>query len=175
MTIPLVILSFFAITVGLLGSPLFHHAFQSFVLDSNAVEMEGGMETNYFIMGLSTLISLAGIGLAYLIYVANQKILPESLRLAFTPLYRLLFNKYYIDEIYEAVFIQPTLKLCQLFFKFDLGVIDDVVNAVGRVVQWYSSVLRKLQSGLVQNYLLVQVIGIIIFILTFIGKLCFRF
>ena len=164
MTVPLVILAVFSVVAGFIGSPLMHHAFQKFIF----LGPEGGLEhpqpTN-FIMGLSTIVSLAGIGLAYSFYVLNNKILPVSLRSRFSSAYQLVLNKYYFDQIYERIFIQPCLKACHFLFKFDAEVVDGVVNGVGRMVQFFSQTLRRLQTGLVQNYMLVQIFGVIVFIL----------
>src|SRR3989338_3821618 len=159
MAIPLVVLAVFAVGIGLIGSPVFHHAFQNFILSGHAVESAHG--ANNFVMGLSTLVSVLGIALAYTIYINGNKILPASVRTAFTPIYRLLLNKYYIDEIYEAIFVRPVMKACGYLFKFDGTVVDGIVNGVAGVFQWLSSVLRRLQTGVVQNYLLFQVAGII--------------
>jgi len=169
MTVPLVILAFFAIFAGFLGSPFCGHIFQNFVaMEGHHVET---LQPNYQIMGLSTLVSLFGIGLAYLFYIVGNKILPVSIRSQFTPLYQLLLNKYYIDEIYDVVFVRPFLRLCQFSFKFDSSVVDGMVNGAGSAVQWLAKVLRPIQSGLIQNYLLVQVIGIVLFILMLLRKI----
>ncbi len=171
MTVPLMILAVFAALVGFVGSPLAHHAFQGFVgggESSAASQANGGM------MILSTVISLAGIGLAYLIYILNVNVLPAGMLSRLNGLHQLLLNKYYIDEIYDAFLVQPFLGLCRISYKIDLGVVDDLVNGVARFVAALSEFLRPMQTGLVQNYLLVQIVGLIILILT-LGKLCFRY
>lgn len=172
MTFPLICLSFFAVFVGLLGSPLTHHAFQRFIFFGEGHET-GGM--NYTVMALSTLVAFAGIGLAYVIYIKENKILPAAVRSQFTPLYKLLLNKYYIDEIYDVVFVKPSLAICRLLFRFDGSVIDGLVNGAAKVVQWFSGLLRPLQTGLVQNYLLVQVVGLIIIAFALLRGIWFRF
>ncbi len=173
MTVPLMVLAFFAAFVGLLGSPATHHAFQGFVYFG--VAPEGETHASNGIMLLSTAIGLLGISLAYLLYMAGHKILPVSVRARFAPLYRLLLNKYYVDEIYEAVLVRPCLKLCEFSSTFDRLVVDGLVNGVAQVMQWVSATLRPIQTGMVQNYLLIQVLGVILFILTVAGKICFRF
>jgi len=178
MTVPLSILAVCSIVVGLPGSPFMNYAFQSFV--STGREHEA-IEPNYFVMALSTVIALAGIGLAYLFYMRNNMAVPAMLRSRFSSLHTLLSNKYYFDEIYAGAVLKPYGKLCQLAAKFDRGVIDrtvdltgaatvllsrvkawidrylvdGTVNAVGAVVQAMSAALRRVQTGLVQNYLLV--------------------
>jgi len=157
MTFPLVVLSIFAIFAGFLGSPVCGYAFQKFILGAQAHAEH--FEPDYFMMGVSTVVSLIGIGWAYLLYMAGVKV-P-----VFAPLHRLLSNKYYIDEIYDTIFVKPTLKLCGLFFRFDAGVVDGFVNAVASFVQLLSATMRKVQNGLVQHYMLVQVYGLILLIL----------
>ncbi len=173
MTIPLMVLSFFAVFVGLLGSPLTHHAFQNFIF-FGAPSVEEGQASGAMMM-FSTVLSLSGIGLAYVVYIVGNKILPVNIRARFAPFDQLLLNKYHFDEIYDAVFVRPCLKLCDLFSQFDRIVVDGMVNGTARVVQWFSAVLRPLQTGLVQHYLLIQFLGVIVLILTVMGKLCFRF
>ena len=168
MTIPLMILSVFAVFIGLIGSPFFHHAFQNFIAPKGGHGAEA-MASGNSVMIFSTVISLAGIVLAYLLYIRGMKILPEPLRAAFAPLYRLVSNKYYIDEIYEAIFVKPFLALCNGSFRFDASVVDGAVNGVAKVMQNFAGALRTIQSGLVQNYLLIQILGAMIILLTLLG------
>jgi NADH-quinone oxidoreductase subunit L len=173
MTIPLGILAFFAMVIGLVGSPLFDHAFQKFILGDHA--HGDHFKPDYFMMGLSTLVSLLGIGLAYLIYMRGCKILPASVQAALRPLHQLLLNKYYIDEIYDTIFVRPIMKVCTILFRFDAGIIDGLVNGIAFLMQGLAAVLRRMQTGLIQNYLLVQVVGIIILLVVFFKKTCFLF
>jgi len=166
MSIPLMILAVLAVFSGFLGSPFLHHAFQKFIFFSPEHGGEGGEAhpLNYSIMLLSALISLAGIGLAYVLYIRQNKILPEGLRRMFTPLYKLLLNKYYIDEIYEAVIVKPCLAVCRWLSGFDCFVIDGLVNAAARFFQFLSLAVRPVQTGLIQNYVLIQVMGVVVLI-----------
>ncbi len=172
-TVPLVILAVFAAFVGFIGSPFLNHAFQQFVYFGHA--HAGEIHPDYKVMGFSTLISLLGIGLAYLFYIKDNKILPAAVRAKFSFLYNLLSNKYYIDEIYDVVFVQPCLRLCRFCFKFDGSIVDEMVNGTARLVGWLSRTLRPIQTGLVQNYLLIQVLGVIIFIIVLLRNICFQF
>ena len=171
MTFPLIVLAVFAVFAGFLGSPFLHHAFQNFLaLDAHGVETE----PNTRVMILGTTVSLVGILAAYLVYMQGVR-MPESLRAPFRPLYKLLLNKYYIDEIYDAVFVKPSLRLCKLLFSFDMSVVDGAVNGVAVLVGSLGKILRNLQTGLVQNYVFIQVLGVVIFLCALIGKLCLRF
>ncbi len=164
MTIPLIILAVCASGAGLLGSPFMQHAFQEFMAFGSGGREEAGH--NNFVMQLSIAVCLAGIGLAYLFYILNNKILPLGVRAKFVWLQQLLLNKYYIDEVYDGIFVKPCIKLCNFLFKFDVVVVDGLVNGAASLVRVFSQILRRMQTGLVQNYLLVQILGVIIFVLT---------
>lgn len=189
MTIPLSILAVFSIFIGFIGSPFMNHSFQNFIYFGDVHTMEV-IEPNYFAMGLSTAVGLLGIGLAYLFYILNNKVLPQAIRAKFSLLYDVLSNKYYSDEIYEFLFIKPCLRLADLSFKFDLGVIDGAVNgaarvttAISRVKSWVdihivdflvnfvailtgfaSLAVRRIHTGRVQNYLLIAFFGLVLII-----------
>jgi len=190
MTVPLAILAVFAAFIGIVGSPFANHAFQSFISTGHGREAESA-GPDYLVMGLSTLLASLGIGAAYLLYILNKEILPQRIRRHFTPLYNLVSNKYYIDEIYSFLFIKPTFRLSRLAFKFDQRVIDGAVNAVARItimlskisawidryivdgavnlvamiVKLFSLALRRIQTGYIQTYLLIAFFGLAIIIL----------
>jgi len=190
MTVPLAILAVFAALIGLVGSPFANHAFQNFISLGQSHESEG-RGPDYMVMGLSTLLALLGIGTAYLLYILNKEILPQRIRRHFTPLYNLVSNKYYIDELYRFLFIQPLIRLSRVASKFDLGVIDGAVNGaawitvilskisawidryivdgavnlVAMIVRLLSLALRRIQTGYIQTYLLIAFFGLAIIIL----------
>jgi NADH-quinone oxidoreductase subunit L len=75
-------------------------------------------------------------------------------------LYTLVFNKYYIDELYEILFINSLKRLgTGLWRGFDDFIIDGTVNGIAYLVGWLSSVMRRVQTGLVQNYAFAIIIG----------------
>jgi len=187
MTVPLGILAVFAIFIGLVGSPFMNYAFQDFLHLGQAHE-SGSLEPDYLVMGLSTFLASFGIAIAYLLYVLNINILPQRIRQHFAWLYNLVYNKYYIDELYNFLFIQPTLRLSRLAFKFDLGAIDGTVDNVARttvilskIASWidryivdgavnmtakvfglFSLALRRIQTGYIQTYLLIAFFSLVI-------------
>ena len=116
------------------------------------------------IMGISTLVSLTGLGAAYLIYMRRLTLVPASVLNSLQGLKQLLINKYYVDEIYEMVLVQPCLRLCRAAFDVDFNIVDGLVNAVASLAQLCSGALRRSQTGLIQNYLLIQVFGVVILI-----------
>jgi NADH-quinone oxidoreductase subunit L len=115
-----------------------------------------------------------------------------SIAKAFRPIHQLLLNKYYIDEIYGALFIRPTMRLAQGLDWFDYQVIDRVfvdgfgwtvyffsqvgswlddhlvdgiVNGTGELASGLGGLARRVQNGWVQNYLLVITIGFVALVL----------
>jgi NADH-quinone oxidoreductase subunit L len=88
--------------------------------------------------------------------------------------YRLLLNKYYIDEIYNAVFVQPIKQLSTkgLWRGADAGLIDGAVNGVGIAVRRTSTILRRVQTGSVRTYAAGVFVGVVLIVgyyLLFVG------
>ncbi|QDU28479.1 NADH-quinone oxidoreductase subunit L [Anatilimnocola aggregata] len=80
---------------------------------------------------------LAGIGLATLMYGLGY-LNPADVRKQFSPIYNLLVNKYYFDELYNFIFVQPTLMKARLIAGFDRRYIDGFIDWLGRAVVWFS-------------------------------------
>jgi NADH-quinone oxidoreductase subunit L len=125
-------------------------------------ETEHG-NTELLLMGLSSGIALAGIGLAMYFWLRNRKAAASVARAA-SPIYTLLLNKYYVDELYNAVIVQPIKQISTfvLWKGADAGLIDGTVNGVGRAVRESSSSLRRLQSGSVRAYAASLFVGVIL-------------
>ena len=112
----------------------------------------------------STLTSLAGIGLAYLMYVTGQ-VSPAAMGRRFAGLYDLFYNKWYIDEIYGAVIVRPLAVLARGLWKWiDAGFIDGVVNGIALLTGGFAQRLRKVQTGVVSNYALAIALGTVIIV-----------
>ena len=124
----------------------------------------------YTIMAISTLMAMTGILFAYLFYI-RRKDLPETLATKAKSVHSLLMNKYYVDEIYDLLFVRSTKKLAiALWRKFDVAVIDGIVNGAGNMLISFGSYLRLTQSGLVQNYAFSIFIGGLVIIGYFIFR-----
>ncbi len=121
-------------------------------------------------MVVSVVIALIGIGIAYLFYVKNPA-LPKLLAEKQKGLYKLVFNKYYIDEIYQVLFINSFKWAGTALWKgFDELVIDGTVNGIAYLIGWLSGVMRRMQTGLVQNYAFSMVIGGVILVIYYIVR-----
>ncbi|WP_319585969.1 NADH-quinone oxidoreductase subunit L [uncultured Desulfobulbus sp.] len=157
-TVPLVILAIGAVGAGWFGVPTIlggdnHWAqFLTPVLGHPHIHVSG--LTEGLLMGGSILAGVCGIGLAYSMYRMKPH-LPGIVaeRLAF--FYRLLLNKYYIDELYSTVIIKPTLAFSRrvLLTIVDLACIEGIVNGIPRAIGGFSEKLRRVQDGQVSHYL----------------------
>ena len=118
----------------------------------------------YVLMFLSVAYALLGILVAYVAYILKPD-LPRRVAAKVKGLYELLYNKYFVDEIYQAVFVEGALALATFCYAFwDVVVIDGLVNGTGFVVRSVGSGLRRLQTGQVQAYALTLLIGAVILV-----------
>lgn len=174
MTIPLIVLAVLAIVGGALGLPEFwgatnwmHHHLDSIIAHKNPSILNHTKE--WTLMGIAVLAAGATIFFAYMVYIKNR-ILPEANDQKLTGIKKLIYNKYYVDELYEAVITKPLDVLSVVFYKFlDLQVVDGIVNGVGSAVTGVSTLVRKVQTGHIGFYIFGMVLGIIaILFFTFI-------
>jgi NADH-quinone oxidoreductase subunit L len=128
-----------------------------------APELSHGVE--FGLMGISILAAFAGIGLATLFYL-NGTERAEAMARRFRGLYRLLVGKYFVDEAYNAVIVQPIKRASTLVLwrGVDAGLIDGTVNGVGLVVRGWSAVLRRLQTGSVRAYAMSFFVGVVMIV-----------
>jgi NADH-quinone oxidoreductase subunit L len=122
------------------------------------------------LMGLSVVIALVGIAIAFTMYVKNTE-LPGKFVATFPTLHRVVYNKWYIDEIYDYVFVNPCKAAGQFLWKgFDVLVVDGVVNGVANVVIGFSGIFRYMQSGYIYNYAFSMALGVVVMLGYFIFK-----
>ena len=154
MTGPLMILALLSLGGGFINVPHF--------LESMFVEKP----ENQGLAWLSAGVGIAGILLAVLFYVVNRG-LPESFAKAFGGLYTLVYNKYFVDEVYDATVVEPLIEGSRtvLWRGIDAGLIDGTVNGVGRRSRGVGSILRLIQSGNIRSYAAWVVLGSIVLLL----------
>jgi len=112
---------------------------------------------------ISVMAGAAGILLAFLFYVIKPG-LADGLSRAFGPVYRLVYDKYRVDELYDATVVHPIRDGSRLLLwrGFDVGVIDGVVNGAGSVARLIGGGLRHMQSGYIRRYAAWVVVGAIV-------------
>ncbi|MBK9285646.1 MAG: NADH-quinone oxidoreductase subunit L [Sphingobacteriaceae bacterium] len=174
MTIPLIVLAILSVLGGLLGLPEFwgmpnwmHHHLDEIILRKNPSIMHH--DTEWMLMGIAVAGALAIIYFAYNMFIKSG-VLPVQKEEQLKPWQRLIYNKYKVDEIYDALIRKPLDILSEVFHKFiDLAMIDGIVNGVGAAVRGLGSGIRLLQQGNIGFYVVGMVLGVVcIILLTFL-------
>ena len=171
MTMPLIVLAILSVFGGYVGVPkhfLWGNRFEAFLEPVlGAVPLGGvpeaaghlGASAEVLTMGASVLVALVGLGVAYVLYVARPG-LADMLAAMVPRVYDLVLNKYYVDEVYEAVFVRPTVSVSTWMWRyFDVGVVDGLVNGTAEAIGANSGLWRRLQTGNVQHYAVSMFLG----------------
>jgi len=126
-------------------------------------EAAGKTGTELTLMGVSSAIALIGIGLAFFFFVSTPSA-ADGVARSFPGLHRLLLNKYYVDEAYDAVLVQPIRVISQegLWKGFDVKVIDGAVDGTGAMVSGWAWILRRTQTGSVRTYAGSLLLGVVL-------------
>jgi NADH-quinone oxidoreductase subunit L len=175
MALPMVLLAALGGYLGLPGILGGSDAFGSFLAPVFRGEAMTAVETQapgneLGLTGLAVLAAFLGMGLAWYFYLARPQA-PAAVARRLGGLYALLANKYYVDEIYGGLVVQPFLALARFLGQgFEVTVIDGVVNGVGRTVAASGAWLRRLQTGFVRNYALSIFLGAVIVLGYFIFR-----
>ena len=161
MTIPLVLLAIMAVVSGFFNSPVTNYALEHFLAKDG--ELGVTHDPSLLIMGVSTVIGLLGIGLAFLMYKSNA-ISPATLANGLRPLYNLSLNKFYVDELYHYVFVKPVVWIGHILNFIDKWIVDGLVHLFGEGTFVGSLGLKYSQNGQVQTYGLITLLGTVILI-----------
>lgn len=175
MTVPLIILAVLSAVGGFLGIP---HVFHMpnllegwlepiFAKGMAILPQHHGEHTTleFTLMAVSTVIAVSGILLARNIY-KNGTDVAASIASRFSGLHKLLWNKYWVDEIYQMTIVSPIFMISRDFLwkVVDVILIDGLINGSARAVGAGGNILRRMQSGVAQNYALLMMLGIIVLI-----------
>jgi NADH-quinone oxidoreductase subunit L len=183
MLIPLYILALFSIGFGLLAGPLFGNGFRHFLEPSVAPMELGDLKEAAplsFLSGpyagyiISSVIAIAGLGLAYMRFKSGlpaSELAPEDQKMR-NPIYRILAEKWYFDWFYNLVFIRIGGWFADriLWRTIDKGLIDGAVNTLAGAVGVFSRAGRRMQTGLVRNYALIMLAGVVALALALLSK-----
>lgn len=176
MTIPLWVLAVASVTGGFLGVPnfivetftgqpahvnLLHQWLYPIAADFPIVM---GKALEWFLMALAVAIAAGAVYLAFRMYAdGQQEVSDQKIANRFGGLYQVWKEKYNLDELYEGVVVQPLFRFSdRILAVFDMKLVDGFVNAVGGIVRLFGSLLRYIQSGIITNYAIYFVIGVII-------------
>ena len=182
-TLPLMILAALATLGGFLGVPhvlgnLFGHfpnKIEHFLAPifehtqhMHHIEAHGTAATEFTFMGISVGIAVFGIGLAWFMYCKNPQ-MPAQIVAKVPKLHKAIFNKWYIDEFYDALIVNPTKRLGTLLWQvFDVRLVDGLVNGVALVVRGTGRVLRHTQTGFTHNYAMSMVLGVVVILAIYV-------
>lgn len=170
MAAPLMVLAIPSALIGLVGTP-FANYFEDFIHPPGEI-VEVGLEAaeafdwNEFLImaGSSVGIGLIGITLAVMMY-STKVIDPKEIAAKIQPLYRFSLNKWYVDDIYDAVFVQGSRKLAKQVLEIDIRIVDGIVNFAGFVTLISGEGLKYLETGRAQFYALIvfgAVLGLVL-------------
>ncbi len=174
MTVPLIVLAVLSVIGGFVGVPEVlggGNALKEFlspVFEKSApllAQHHMSHGTELMLMGVIVVFTLVVIAIAFSIYVKSKRIPVDEGSLK--GMKKVLYYKYYVDELYEAIIVKPLNSLSELFYNIiDKSLIDRIVNGTGEVVQWGSKTLRYMQTGNTGFYILVMVISVIVMLVT---------
>jgi NADH-quinone oxidoreductase subunit L len=162
MTIPLIVLAIPAAVIGFWGSPLLDYGFQRFLEGPNYETIQ----PDYILATIGSVLAVVGMALAWMWYGARAYVTEPLLRLG--AVYRVLNRRYYIDELYMWLIDKLAIGVAFALSAFDRGGLDQVGNGLALGIAGAGSVLRKIQTGRVQNYGLVLFGGMAVIALLFI-------
>jgi NADH-quinone oxidoreductase subunit L len=175
MTVPLMVLALLSVVGGFVGFPIIEGAnkFKDFLSPAITPLVHHAHYPAWFeitMMAFSMAVAGAGIFVAYKMYI-KQPDLPEKVTQKVPVVYDLVYNKYYVDEIYDATVVEPIKNGSDfLWHGVDDNVVDGAVNGSATTIGWLSSHLRKLETGFVQNYALAILIGVVLITGYLIGR-----
>ncbi|MCX7797496.1 MAG: NADH-quinone oxidoreductase subunit L [Melioribacter sp.] len=184
MTIPLIILAILSILGGYVGIPeifsdqegnLFKNWLEPVYKSAEEKLLTSSFHSHFeevLLMLISVLLALCAIYIAIYVYTKNIFVI-DKLKKRFVKVYNLLFNKYYVDEIYDSIIVRPIKIVSEkILWKFtDSIIIDGMVNGVAEIVNIFSEKIRRIQNGLVQFYALIMGVGIVLILFWIIVNL----
>jgi len=169
MTIPLMLLAVGAVAAGWVGIPPILGGgahFTEFLAPSvGHPEFHGTHAEELGVMALSTGIALFGLGLAAFLYLRKTD-LPDKIAKTFSAVYNVLYNKYFIDELYNFTIVRPTVWIAKnvLVAVTDAKIIEGIVNGLPGAIGRFSGKLRRIQTGLAQHYGIMMAAGAVFII-----------
>ncbi len=167
MTIPLIILAVGAVIAGYVGVPKalggenwIAHFFEPVL---GHPHVKGTHSEELMVMGISVVVAFSGIFLSWIFYSLKPEI-PIILATLFKGIYKVLWNKYYVDELYDFIIVRPTRWMANnmLVAVTDGKIIEGIVNGIPEAIRNLADRLRRLQSGYLQHYAISMVLGLFI-------------
>jgi NADH-quinone oxidoreductase subunit L len=159
-TFPLIVLGTLAAVGGIInlpGSTWLHHYLSP--LFSKVSEEHALGSTEYMLMGIALVGAFIGIGIAYSKYIKQNNVPEDDAKI--TGFAKVLYNKYYVDEFYETLFVKPINALSRFFRDYIESAVSGFIFGLGKVTLELGSQGRKLHNGNTGFYLFAFVLGVI--------------
>ena len=166
---PLAVLALGALGVGALVGPT--HLFGDYLEQTpHLPAAPAGHAFDWVMMAASAGLALLGIGLAYA-GCGRRAAAPARPAAAHRWWYQLSANKFYLDELYDALLVRPIRGFAALFRWLDQNIVDGLVDLVGHVPAAFGHLFRPVQNGLVQFYALATLLGLTVFVVALVYRL----
>jgi len=175
MVAPLVVLALLSVVIGgIVGAPPEHGLFRNFLDPAFAPSLgqerpAAALTETLILIGFSLLIAFIGIWVAWMMY-KRRAWSPQALAARLPVMYGLLLHKWYVDEIYDGIIVQPAMGFARFLWSFDATIIDGIVNGLGYLTRGVGRGLRTSESGVVGNYALGMSLGLLAIIGSFLLK-----
>jgi NADH-quinone oxidoreductase subunit L len=157
-----------ALLIGIIVEP-FTHWFRDLLAQTGGLSPVHAEEFHWALVAGSTVIALAGVGLAWFMYVFQPGFAARVVS-ALAGLYQLSLNKFYLDELYDFFVVRPMALLAAFARVFDLYVVDGLVDLIGQVPRFVGLVVRPIQNGLAQFYALAMALGMVVFLIVLVWR-----
>jgi len=170
----MMILAFISLVGGFVGIPIFEgfHRFGDFlapvfapaqkILNAGHAEHHPSVALEVGLMVVSLAIAFAGLFLARWMYLKDPSV-PDKAIEEFKGLHTLVYNKYWMDEIYDVLFVNSIVRFSRFLWRaFDDAVIDGIVNGIATLVRGWAAGLRRVQTGLIKDYALSILCGVLL-------------
>jgi NADH-quinone oxidoreductase subunit L len=174
MTIPLVVLAILSVVAGFIGIPevlggnhILHSFLEPVFVNSNYRMFSHHLShsTELTLMGVTIGAVALTIYLAWINFVKKNTV-PRADSTIINPVQKTIYNKYYVDELYAALFMKPINWLSEKMHRYiEVNIIDRIVNYIGESVKTSSSYIRLIQTGRIGFYVFAMVIGLILILL----------
>jgi len=155
---PLRILAVCAAGIGLVVGPT--HLFASYLEKTMGLTPVHEHHLHWPVMIMSSIIAIAGIGFAWMFYVASPAI-PAGIARAMKPLYAISQGKFFLDEIFKGLIVVPLIVIAKIATLVDQYLIDGIVDTAGKIPRALSLIPQQFHGGVVSNYASVMWVGVV--------------
>lgn len=165
MTFPLLVLAVPSVLIGLLGTP-FANFFEAFIHPGGVAEELEAFDWSEFTLMAGSSVAIATVGIVLAVLMYRTRVIDAGAIASKIPfLYNVSLHKWYVDDLYEVVFVQGSRRLAKQVLNIDIRIVDGLVNFTGFVTLITGEGLKYLENGRAQFYALIvfgAVLGLVL-------------